>query len=60
MNTMRLSRSCTEAVINSKKLKQKYLKLNIEREFFGQTKMEYLGFWGTRDDVDAGDKNTSK
>ena len=25
------------------------LKRNIERSFFGQTKMEYLGFWVTRD-----------
>ena len=27
------------------------LKCNIERSFFGQTEMEYLDFWVTRDDV---------
>ena len=31
------------------KLKGKGLKCNIEKSFFGQTEMEYLGFWVTRD-----------
>ena len=33
------------------KLKGKGLKCNIEKYFFGETEMEYLGFWVTRDDV---------
>ena len=33
------------------KLKEKGLKCNIERSFFRQTEMQYLGFWVTRDDV---------
>ena len=33
------------------KLKGKVLKCNIEMSFFGQTEMEYLGFWVTRDGV---------
>ena len=33
------------------KLKGKGLKCNIERSFFGQTEMKYLGFWLTRNDV---------
>ena len=33
------------------KLKGKGLKCNIEKFFFGETEMEYLGFWVTRDDV---------
>ena len=33
------------------KLKEKGLKFNIERFFFGQTKMKYLGFWVTCDGV---------
>ena len=33
------------------KLKGKGLKCNIERSFFGQTEMEYLGIWVTRDGV---------
>ena len=33
------------------KLKEKGLKCNIEKSFFGQTEMEYLGFWVTRDGV---------
>ena len=32
------------------KLKGKELKCNIKK-FFGQTKMDYLGFWVTRDGV---------
>ena len=31
------------------KLKEKGLKFNTEKLFFGQTEMEYLGFWVTRD-----------
>ena len=30
------------------KLKEKVLKCNIEKLFFGLTEMEYLGFWVTR------------
>ena len=30
------------------KPKEKGLKCNIEKLFFSQTKMEYLGFWVTR------------
>ena len=30
------------------KLKGKGIKCNIEKYFFVQTKMEYLGFWVTR------------
>ena len=33
------------------KLKGKGLKCNIEKSLFGQTKMEYLGFWVTQDGV---------
>ena len=33
------------------KMKGKVLKCNIEPSFFGHTKMEYLGFWGTRDGI---------
>ena len=33
------------------KLNEKGLKFNIENYFFRQTKMEYLGFWVTRDDI---------
>ena len=33
------------------KLKESGLKCNIEKYFFGQTKMEYLRFWVTRDGV---------
>ena len=38
------------------KLKEKVLKCNIENSFSGQTKIEYLGFWVTRDDVKLIDK----
>ena len=38
------------------KLKGKGLKCNIEKSFFEQTKMEYLGFWVTHDDVKPIDK----
>ena len=31
--------------------KEKGLKCNIEESFFGQIKMEYLGFWVTRNSV---------
>ena len=43
-----------ELMIN--KLKGKGLKYNIEKLFFGQTKIEYLSFWVTRDGI----KPTSK
>ena len=33
------------------KLKVKGLKCNIEKSFFGQTEMEYLGFWVTLNGV---------
>ena len=33
------------------KLKGKWLKCNIEKSSFGQTKKEYLGFWVTRDGI---------
>ena len=33
------------------KLKESGLKCNIEDYLFGQTEMEYLGFWVTRDVV---------
>ena len=33
------------------KLKGKGLKCNIENSFFGQTEMEYLSLWVTRDGV---------
>ena len=38
-----------ELMIN--KLKGKGSKCSIEKSFFGQTKMEYLGLWVTRDGV---------
>ena len=39
------------------KLKKKGFKCNIEESFFVQTKMEYLGFWVTRDGVKPTNKN---
>ena len=33
------------------KLKEKGIKYNIEKLFFGQTEIEYLGFWVTCDGV---------
>ena len=30
------------------KVKHNRLKCNIEKSFFGQTQMEYMGFWVTR------------
>ena len=33
------------------KVKEKLLKCNIEKSFFGKTEIEYLGFWVTRDGV---------
>ena len=32
-------------------LKDNGLKCNTERSFFGQTQMEYLGFWVTRNGI---------
>ena len=45
-----------ESTLN--KLKEKGLKCNIEKSFFRQTEMKYLGLWVTRDDVKPMDKNT--
>ena len=39
------------------KLKEKVLKCNIEKSFFGRTKMEYLGLWVTRDIVEPINRN---
>ena len=33
------------------KPKYNWLKFNIERSSFRQTKMEYIGFWVTRTDI---------
>ena len=33
--------------VTAQKLQYNGLKCNIEKSFFGQTKMEYLGFWLT-------------
>ena len=33
------------------KLKGKRLKCNIKKSLFGKTKIEYLGFWVTRDGI---------
>ena len=33
------------------KLKEKLFECNIEKSFFGQTEIEYLGFWVTHDGV---------
>ena len=44
-----------ELMIN--KLKEKGLKYKIERSFFGQTKMGYLGLWVTRNGVKPISKN---
>ena len=38
-------------------LKGKGIKCNIEKYFFVQTKMEYLGFWVTRDGVKPTNKS---
>ena len=34
-----------------KKIKDSGLKCNINNSFFGQTKMEYLGFWVTQNGI---------
>ena len=39
------------------KLKGKGLQYDIEKLFFGKTKMEYLGLWVTRDGVKHTIKN---
>ena len=39
------------------KLKGKGIKYNIEKSLFGQTEMEYSGFWVTRDCVKPMNKN---
>ena len=38
------------------KLKESGIKCNIEKSFFGQTKMEYLGLWVTCDEIKPIDK----
>ena len=38
------------------KIQEKGLKHNIEKSFFRQTEMEYLGFWVTQDGVKPTDK----
>ena len=40
-----------------KKLRENELKCNIEKSYFGQTKMEYLGFWVTRTGIQPINKN---
>ena len=40
------------------KLKGKRLKCNIEKYFFGQTKMEYLALWVARDSIKSTNRNT--
>ena len=46
---------CTDHVqkleLTLNKLKEKWLKNNIERSFFRQTEMEYSDFWVTRDEI---------
>ena len=37
--------------LNINRLKGKGLKCHIEKSFFGQTEMKYLGFWVTYDGV---------
>ena len=37
--------------LTSNIMKGKGLKYNIENSFFGKTKIEYLGFWVTRDGI---------
>ena len=39
------------------KLKVKGLKCNIEKSFFGQTEMKYLGFWVIHDGAKPINKN---
>ena len=43
--------------LNLTKLKERKLKCNIEKSLFGQTEMEYLGFWVTREGVRPLNKN---
>ena len=38
-------------------MKEKELECNIERSFFGQSKIEYLGFWVTREGVKPINRN---
>ena len=44
--------------ITQNKLEEKELKYDIENYLFGQTLMEYLGFWVTRDGTKTINKNT--
>ena len=39
------------------KLKEKGLRCNIERYFFGKNEMEYLGFWVTRNGAKPTNRN---
>ena len=48
-----------ESEMTPNKIKESEPKCDIEKSFFGQTEMEYLGFWVTHDGVKSMDKNTS-
>ena len=39
------------------KLEGRGIKYNIEKSFFGQTEMEYLGFWVTHNGIKPIDRN---
>ena len=43
--------SCTKLELTLNKLKESGLKYDIKIYFFGQTKMQYLGLWVTRNGV---------
>ena len=51
-----MDRSCTENILKSKQKKGKRTKFNIEMSLFGNTEMEYIGFWVTYDGVKPIDK----
>ena len=40
--------------------KEKWLKFNIEKSFFGWTEMGYLDFWVTRDGINTIDKKINQ
>ena len=46
-----LVRSLGKIGTNTKKIKYNELKCNIEKPFFGKTKMEYLSFWVTHNGI---------
>ena len=54
-----MDRSFTENRLKSKQKEGKKTKCNIEKSLFGNTEMEYIGFWVTNDGVKPIDKNTS-